>query len=169
MKTMQTPRRQAVAGPAARPAAWLALAALCAACVVAPAQAQTRFSYSANGAEVTDSKTGLTWRRCSEGQTWSAGTCTGSAATYTHEGALAHAQTQTGWRLPNVKELVSLADKSRSNPAIDTTAFPATPSNWYWSSSPLVGNSSLAWLVGFNYGVVTSYYRGLNFHVRLVR
>ncbi len=169
MKTMQTPRRQAVAGPAARPAAWLALAALCAACVVAPAQAQTRFSYSANGAEVTDSKTGLTWRRCSEGQTWSAGTCTGSAATYTHEGALAHAQTQTGWRLPNVKELASWADKSRSNPAIDTTAFPATPSYAYWTSSPLVGDSDFAWVVGFDSGSVHDGNRYDDYHVRLVR
>lgn len=135
----------------------------------ATAQAQARYTYSATGDEVTDTKTGLTWRRCSEGQAWSGGTCTGTAATYTHEGALAQAKTQTGWRLPNVKELASLVDKTRTSPAIDTSAFPATPSNWYWSATPYAGYSGYAWYVYFGYGSVSHYTRLSNFHVRLVR
>jgi len=45
------------------------------------------------------------------GQTWAnaGSSCTGTASTYTHEQAPAYAKTQTGWRLPNVKELASLA------------------------------------------------------------
>jgi hypothetical protein len=35
-------------------------------CSVGFPQAQTRYSYSANRAEVTDAKNGLIWRRCSE-------------------------------------------------------------------------------------------------------
>jgi Protein of unknown function (DUF1566) len=92
------------------------------------------FTVSADGQEVTDTKTGLIWRRCAAGMTASGGTCTGTASAFTHEAALTHASTQatvTGvaWRLPNVKELSSIADKSRSNPAIDTVAFPATPAS----------------------------------------
>lgn len=122
--------------------------------ITAPAQAQSRYSYSTDGSEVTDSQTGLVWRRCSEGMAWSGGTCIGVPTTYSHEAALAHAKTQTGWRLPNVKELASILNISRMNPAIDPTAFPATSSGWYWSSSPMVGDSRFAWVVGFDYGKV---------------
>lgn len=120
----------------------------------APTQAQGRYGYSTDGSEVTDSQTGLVWRRCSEGMAWSGGFCTGVATTYSHEAALIHAKTQTGWRLPNVKELSSIVDTSRLNPAIDPAAFPATALGWYWSSSPMVGDSHYAWVVGFDYGKV---------------
>jgi hypothetical protein len=137
--------------------------------IVVTAQAQSRYTFSGSGAEVTDTKTRLVWQRCSAGQSWDGSTCTGSAATYTHEQALAYAKTQTGWRLPTVKELSSLADKTRSNPAIDTTAFPATPAEGYWTSSPLVGVSNDAWLVHFYDGGVYDYVRGSYVRVRLVR
>ena len=95
--------------------------------------------------------------------------CTGTAATYTHEQALAYAQTQTGWHLPNVKELFSLVDKSRVSPAIDATAFPATPSSYFWTSSPYAGSAGYPWSVYFGVGFVDSYLRGGYYHVRLVR
>jgi Protein of unknown function (DUF1566) len=132
------------------------------------------FTVSADGQEVTDTKTGLIWRRCAEGMTASGGACAGTASTFTHEAALTRASTQvtaTGvaWRLPNVKELTSIADKTRSNPAIDTTAFPATPASYFWSSSPYVGNASYAWGVSFSNGYVDYDYRSYPGYVRLVR
>ena len=127
------------------------------------------YRYSADGSEVTDSKTGLIWRRCSEGQTWNGSTCAGTALAYTHEQALVHAQTQDGWRLPNVKELTSIVDRSRSIPAIDPTAFPATSTRWYWTSSPDADRVDV-WMVGFYVGYVSDYSRGPEtFYVRLVR
>ncbi len=136
----------------------------------------TEDRFTISGEEVTDKRTGLVWKRCSEGQTLSGSSCTGSAATYTHEQALARAKSAntadsaTGWRLPNVKELASLADKGCQNPAIDSTAFPGRPSNWYWSSSPYVGSSSYAWNVDFGYGSVYGYDRSDGYlRVRLVR
>ena len=137
-------------------------------CGAHTAQAQSRYSYSTDGSEVTDSKTGLIWRRCSEGQSWGAGTCSGTVASYTHEQALAHAKTQTGWRLPNVKELSSITDKSRFSPAIDVTAFSATESN-YWTSSPYAGNAADAWRVDFSSGFVGNSRRFFSYRVRLVR
>ena len=132
------------------------------------------FTVSADGQEVTDTKTGLIWRRCAEGMTASGGICTGTPSTFTHDAALARASTQAtatsvAWRLPNVKELSSIADKTRSNPAIDTTAFPATPANLFWSSSPYVGNASYAWVVVFSVGYVSYGYRDSTYYVRLVR
>lgn len=132
---------------------------------------------SPDGQEVTDTATGLIWRRCAEGQTWEAAatTCTGTASTFTHQAALQRAASQataTGisWRLPNVKELSSIADKTRQNPAIDSTAFPATPSYFFWSASPYVGYAYYAWYVNFGNGYVYYGYRRYGYsHVRLVR
>jgi hypothetical protein len=153
-----------------------ALACLSAAAVVHATCPTTAGRFVANGAEVTDTKTDLIWQRCSAGQSWSGSTCTGSAGSYTHEQALVHAKTQnttaspTGWRLPSVKELASLADKGCQSPAIDSTAFPATLSSWYWSSSPYVSNSSDAWCVYFYDGSVFNFDgRNDTYQVRLVR
>lgn len=125
--------------------------------------------FTLNGAEVTDKRTGLVWARCSVGQTWNGSTCSGSASTYTHEAALAYAQSQSGWRLPNRRELFSLADRGCASPAIDGMAFPNTPSSLYWSSSPSVGNSSYAWYVSFYDGYVYYGNRYYGYAVRLVR
>lgn len=110
------------------------------------------YTYSANGGEVTDTTTGLIWQRCSVGQIWAGNTCTGMAASYTHQGALSYAASQNGWRLPNVKELSSLVDSSGVSPPIDIAAFPNTPSYFFWTASPFVGDTSNAWVVYSIYG-----------------
>ncbi|MFM2151951.1 MAG: hypothetical protein RL199_386, partial [Pseudomonadota bacterium] len=73
------------------------------------------------------------------------------------------------WRLPTVFELWELTDHTRSNPAIDQTYFPLTPSDFFWSITP--GRTpDLAWYVSFGYGRGVDYggvaYGG---HVRCVR
>ena len=137
-------------------------------------QAVERFVVSADGQEVTDTRTGLIWRRCAEGMAFKGNTCTGNPTAYSHEAALQRATreaTRTGldWRLPNVKELSSLVDRSRIGPAIDSKAFPATPSEWFWSSSPYVGYADSAWVVDFDSGNVNDSSRGSYGAVRLVR
>ena len=133
--------------------------------IATAAGAQTRFIVSANGSEVIDSHTSLTWRRCVEGMTWSGSTCTGSALSLTHSAAFARAKTQQGWRLPNVKELASIVDDAvyANNGStavvamIDAAAFPNTPQNPHWASTPQVGHPALAWLVDFYSGFVSDY------------
>jgi len=130
----------------------------------------SRFVYSASGDAVTDSKTGRTWRRCSAGQTWNGNSCVGSMALFTHEQAIAYAQTQAGWRLPTARELGSLVDRTRSKPAINITAFPGASTTGYWTSSTLVGYPDYAWSVYFYVGYVNASARSTNrLHVRLVR
>ena len=134
---------------------------------VALAYGADRFSYSNNGSEVTDSATGLIWKRCAEGMTWSGVSCTGSATEYTHEAALQLGI--NGWRLPNIKELTSIVDHSRKSPAIDLTAFPTTTPVFFWSSSPYPFDSVSAWVVYFYDGSVDIKNRSSGYYVRLVR
>lgn len=128
-----------------------------------------RFSFNAAGNEVTDSRTGLVWARCSQGQIWDGSACSGSASELTHQQALQQAQMNSGWRLPNAKELASLADKACQNPAIDSAAFPDTESSWYWSSTPGVVSPTYAWAVNFGDGYVSLNARSGVGSVRLVR
>lgn len=129
--------------------------------------------FVANGAEVTDTLTGLVWRRCSEGQSWTGSNCAGSAASFTWSEALDRARAEASggvpWRLPNAKELSSLVDDSRADPAIDTSLFPGTPSYQFWTSTHLAGNTSYGWVVYFYYGNVYTYYSVNPSAVRLVR
>ena len=57
--------------------------------------------------------------------------------------------------LPNVRELESIVDYGRVDPAIDTTVFGAV-SDWYWSSSTNANNPDNAWNVNFNDGNVNN-------------
>lgn len=132
-----------------------------------------------NNGTVTHQPTGLMWQVCSQGQTWGAGTgcSTGVASTHTWQAALAlpvsvNASGFAGysdWRLPNIKELASITELSCNNPAINESVFPNTPSNFYWSSSPIAYFSSNAWGVHFDNGNGYSVYRDDDRRVRLVR
>jgi hypothetical protein len=58
------------------------------------------------------------------------------------------------WRLPSIKELASLLDSSRKEPAIDPI-FGAVPMiNGYWSSTPFATDLGCAWAVDFTNGYV---------------
>ncbi len=58
----------------------------------------------------------------------------------------------TEWRLPTIRELQSLVDFERNEPAIDTEVF-SCESAYYWSSTPANWSpSGFAWGVGFGSG-----------------
>lgn len=59
------------------------------------------------------------------------------------------------WRLPTVKELLTLVDESALDPSLDVAAFPDTPSEWLWASSPGLAPPSYAWAVSFTDGFST--------------
>ena len=75
----------------------------------------------------------------------------------------------TDWRVPDIEELRSIVDYSRTNPSIDVDYFPNTHSTRYWSASPIADFSDVAWRLYFGYGDDGYYFRGDNLHVRLVR
>ena len=122
---------------------------------------------------VTDTVTDLMWMQCSLGQE-SNDDCSGSTSTYTWEQALEAAENQvfanhSDWRLPNIKELFSLAARDRYDPAINSSIFPNTRDNRYWSASPYANLSSGAWLLDFRSGFDDDDYRSYGYYVRLVR
>jgi hypothetical protein len=74
---------------------------------------------------------------------------------------------ETDWRLPNVRELESIVDFGRYNPAIDPVF--SAESSWYWSSSSSVGGPSRAWHVSFTDGRVSHGGKDGACYVRAVR
>ena len=122
---------------------------------------------------VNDAWTGLQWRRCEQGRTWDGAKCTGNTTVFLHEPALEHARQQTGWRLPNIKELTSITDlNSPYDGFIDPLAFPSAQRDTFWSSSPYGANVSSAMTVNINTGSVSNFTRHIStndFGIRLVR
>lgn len=109
-----------------------------------------------NGA-VTDLSTGLMWQQCSA-PSGGANCSSGAPATYGWDNALAYCNGlalagYADWRLPNIKELQSLYDVTKTtNPTINTVFFPNTLADYYWSSTTFVGTPSYAWYVKFAIG-----------------
>jgi hypothetical protein len=73
------------------------------------------------------------------------------------------------WRLPTRIELVSIVDYGRYNPAIDPTAFPSTPAEYFCSSSPYACYATGAGVVNFGYGGTAGGAMTINSRVRCVR
>lgn len=150
-----------------------------------PATAPTsQFTDHDNGT-VTDTKTGLMWKKCAEGQTWDSNTngCAGSDASYTWQNALKQAQTlntnggfasYTDWRVPNKNELLSIVEEQCYAPAINLAVFPNTLFSVYWSSSPVAYDGYGVWYVSIYDGYVSDGF-GFGFNknssggIRLVR
>lgn len=140
------------------PISALALAAItCTTPAINPSTPDSRFTINNDGT-TTDNTTGLTWMRCSLGQTWDGSSCTGSAASYSWQQALqavlaindgtSNADNDgapgfadyTHWRLPNIAEASSIVEYCRVDSAsgsINETVFPNTSTAGIWSSSPL--------------------------------
>ncbi len=116
---------------------------------------------------ITDNNTGLMWAKdgtgvgCMGGATFTWATAIDTCNNLT-------CATYTDWRLPNVRELQSIADYGRDNPAIDPI-FINTQSNNYWSSTTYHNITSYAWLVTFGSGTVYSSRKTNGYYVRAVR
>ena len=111
---------------------------------------------------VADRTTGLSWSRGNVGtepMIWSAGA---NVCKVLYLGGF------TDWRLPTVRELLTLVDYERHEPAIDPI-FRCVPS-YYWTSTPAACSpGDYAWLVGFGDGYSDWYGRRGVYHVHAVR
>ena len=141
----------------------------------ASAHAQGRFTVSADGQEVTDTTSRLTWRRCAEGMKWDGKTCSGKMTKFDYRTAKKIASDagkgdSKGWRIPSRDELVGIVDKTaKKKPRIDGEAFPKTPSTGFWATRPGTDDDLNAWLVNFSSGRVLANLGEAKFPLRLVR
>jgi hypothetical protein len=102
--------------------------------------------YTISGGAVYDTRTKLTWQQAVPSTTyaWS------DAKAYCGTAAVGSILGGTG-RLPTVRELSTLFDASQtSGPSIDQSAFPSTPATYFWTSTPVAGDSTSAWAVLFS-------------------
>jgi len=74
----------------------------------------------------------------------------------------------TDWRLPSIDELMYIADRSKANPAIDTSYF-VNGVSIRWSSTSVVGYEYGAWIVSFGSGSVIWYNKSGSYRLRCVR
>jgi hypothetical protein len=124
-----------------------------------------RFVDLQNGG-VTDKVTRLTWMRCPLGRTWDApsNSCLGLESNYTWEEALTTVQSLdsnggllgfTDWRLPNYKEIQSIAEAACVSPGVNLDVFPIFNVGGiyvFWTSTTVPSNTSLAARMSFNAG-----------------
>ncbi len=73
------------------------------------------------------------------------------------------------WRLPSRIELTSILSLDQLDPAIDWIAFPDTPGDWFWTSTPDSADDQKAWYVYFYLGYPSRDAKSNAFSVRCVR
>lgn len=103
--------------------------------------------YSSFGNSIIDHFTGLMWYKSP------------FASKVTWESALQNAEDfskegYSDWRLPNIKEIQSLTDYSRSNPSCDLI-FTELDVDKYWSSTSLSNQPTQAWYWDNRFGITT--------------
>lgn len=120
-----------------------------------------RFTNNAPGT-VLDTKTDLTWARCSLGMRWSENSCQNVPDHMdwndAHSTILRLNNQQEGyigfsdWRLPTLEELATLIESKCYEPAINSEIFPNTPHTGFWTSTLDKYSRQGAWLVYFRNG-----------------
>jgi hypothetical protein len=140
-----------------------------------PAQADAptgRYDATMGTGTVFDTKTHLTWQQTaptSGGDDGNGGFSWAHAKTYCTTVALPG----TGWRLPTVKEIVTIADFSKTSPGptLDTSAngFLSGTADQFWSATPYAGDPTQAWDFSFSNGGMSNASVTTTYHARCVR
>ena len=143
----------------------------------APVQAQGTAdgTYVIKDYRVVDLRSGVEWLRCSVGQQFEEGTCSGEVLRLSQDevkDAIQIANRELGgfWRLPTREELEFLICETCPAPKINTSVFPGTVSEPYWTGEQNWISPKNIWSVNFMTG--HSYGRFFPYQqlaVRLVR
>ena len=128
-------------------------------CAALPALADNSWyqfqAFNAGDVVIRDNYTRLVWQRQVAAAAVSPSAATSACQSFSAPGY------PSGWRLPSVKELLTLVDEDAhdvfENGTLDTKAislfaFPNTPSHCFWTSSAAPGGGTDAWAVDFTDG-----------------
>ena len=122
---------------------------------------------------IFDPKTGLSWQRCSQGQSPVGVSCQGRVQESFFSTAKKHCSSLSPisnrqWRLPEIDELSTLVSaRKRGRAWIDPDFFPATPPEVYWSNTPYWNKAAVMGL-DFESGKQIAYDKNKEGHVRCV-
>lgn len=75
----------------------------------------------------------------------------------------------TDWRLPNIKELMSIINYGLKTPAVKQPPFANTKYDKYWSSTTYRPVTTNAWHIDFNSGIVYQAAKTTSYYLRCVR
>lgn len=129
----------------------------------------TRFVIDKQKGEAFDKKTKLTWKVCTEGQTFNGSRCMSETSDFEWGNAMKQfGDGGTGWRLPSMDELTSIIDYQCTDPTINLAIFPDAPPRYTWVSEK---EGLDAVMVDFSTGEVATFsdQSGYYASVRLVR
>jgi len=116
---------------------------------------------------ITDKATGLMWAKDGNGAGCNNGATIAWGAAITFAEGLTFAG-YSDWRLPNVKELISIIDYSRNNPALNPI-FTNPKSGYYWSSTTGKAFTVFAWYANFIEGNTSVAEKTSTYYVWCVR
>ena len=128
---------------------------------------------------VTDSVSKLMWMRCALGQNWQADTCTGAAGVVNWSQAQRQAQRlnlqaqafYNDWRVPTLRELASITDRSCATPRTNASVFPHTPAAGFWTATARPGEPAgqRVFVLSFGLAGAAPALKDDQHHLRLVR
>ena len=140
----------------------------------------SRFLDNADGT-VTDKESKLMWLRCSAGQAWAAeaGRCNGEVDRLSWAAAqsLASDVNRRGnfffsdWRVPQLRELATIAERGCANPRVNLAVFPGTEAGRYWTTTSRPGTRDEGFAYALSFGAEGMAYlpKDETHGVRLVR
>ena len=132
-------------------------------------------NYISRGHYVIDLSQKLEWLTCTVGMKWDQNKCIGKPIKVKLDQIdaiiiQANEQLEGSWRLPNRKELESLVCKYCKKVKINSSIFPNTPPESFWTSEKNPWQSQFMWTVNFFTGHTFGRFPGfIPNHVRLVR
>ena len=140
-----------------------------------------RFIDNKNGT-IIDKKTNLMWKKCTEGQKYENATCSLNAKRFNWNEvkkqieninkfsiATKNSFFYANWRLPTIKELLSITSSSCTTPTINSRVFPATMPDFYWSSSTYKKDNEKIYGIIFYYGEKALSKKKFKRYIRFVR
>jgi hypothetical protein len=130
-----------------------------------------RFTDNNNGT-VTDNLTRLIWMKNASAlgvKNWAAALNTANTLASGSAG-LTDGSQAGDWRMPNLRELQSLADYSKVLPALpENHPFAGVMSTYYWTSTTYAYNTAGAWTIGYADGYVSAQYKTDSYYLWCVR